>query len=327
MNNPISQTFNLIPPQPLVIISRGLQALATPIVVLLITTAATLGEEVKDAISFCNVLFIGNLCASVVVLAYFGSKTISQGLKRLRLPVFFEVLGFASLAALLSTLIFNALQTTTVTNAVLVARLGPVLYIIGTAVLLGQLISKWEWVGLGFIALGSLFTILTKTGSFLETGDLLLLASTGIYAITTLLSKRLLPEIGLPALMFMRNLFSALVFFIIANVLFGPAHFGHAFHGPLWIIMGVYGLIIIVAAQLAWYHAIENLPPANIAKWAFLTPILGVSYAYFLNGERPSIGQIVALGIITIGLVVANIGSFSPKGSSDNPEGSLTASS
>ncbi len=195
----------------------------------------------------------------------------------------------------------------------LVARLGPVLYVIGTVILLGQLVSKPEWAGLGFIAIGSLFTILTKTEGFLETGDLLLLASTGIYAITMLMSERLLPEIGLPALMFMRNLFSALVFFIIANVLFGPAHFGHAFYGPLWVIMGVYGLIIIVAAQLAWYHAIENLPPANIAKWAFLTPILGVTYAYFLNSERPSSDQIVALGFISIGLVVANIGSFFSK--------------
>ena len=327
MSNPISQTFTLIPPQLLVVISRGLQALATPIVALLITTAATLGGEVKDAISFCNVLFVGNLCASLVVLVSFGPKTITHDLKRVRLPLFLEVLGFASLAALLSTLIFNALQTTTVTNAVLLARLGPVLYVIGAAVLFGQIISKSEWAGFGLIALGSLSMVFAGNGIFLATGDLLLLASTGIYAIAALMSKRLLPEIGVPALLFIRNFFSALVFFIIANVLFGPAHFWHAFYGPLWVIMAVYALIIIVASQIVWYQAIETLPPANIAKWTFFTPILAVSYAYFLNGERPSIVQIVALGLITVGLVVSNIGSFFPNGSSDNPEGSVAASS
>ena len=174
---------------------------------LLITTAATLGGEVKDAISFCNVLFVGNLCASLVVLVSFGPKTITHDLKRVRLPLFLEVLGFASLAALLSTLIFNALQTTTVTNAVLLARLGPVLYVIGAAVLFGQIISKSEWAGFGLIALGSLSTVFAGNGIFLATGDFLLLASTGIYAIAALMSKRLLPEIGVPALLFIRNFF------------------------------------------------------------------------------------------------------------------------
>jgi len=327
MSNPISQTFNLIPPQLLVVISRGLQALATPVVALLITTAATLGGEVKDAISFCNVLFIGNLCASLVVLVSFGPKSITNDLKRLRLPLFLEVLGFASLAAVLSTLIFNALQTTTVTNAVLLARLGPVLYVIGSAVLLGQIIRKSEWAGFGLIALGVLATVFAGSDFTLTTGDLLILASTGVYAIVTLMSKRLLLETGLPALLFARNFFSAIVFFIIANILFGPAHFGHAFYGPLWIIMVVYALIIIVTSQFAWFRAIEALPPASVGKWTVFTPILAVSYAYVLNGERPSVVQISALAFITLGLVVSNIGSFFPKGVSDNAEGSVAASS
>ena len=327
MSNPISQTFNLIPPQLLVVISRGLQALATPVVALLISTAATLGGEVKDAISFCNVLFVGNLCASLVVLASFGPKTIVHDLKRLRFRLFLEVLGFASLAALLSAVIFNALETTTVTNAVLLARLGPVLYVIGSAVLLGQIIGKSEWVGFGLIALGVLATVFAGSSFTLTKGDLLILASTIIYAIVTLMSKRLLPETGLPTLLFARNFFSAIVFFIIANVIFGPAHFGDVFYGPLWIIMVVYALIIIVTSQFAWFRAIEALPPASIAKWTVFTPILAVGYAYFLNGERPSLVQISALAFIILGLVVSNIGSFFPKGASDNPEGSLSASS
>ena len=327
MSNPISHTFDLIPPQLLVVISRGLQALATPVVALLITTAATLGGEVKDAISFCNVLFVGNLCASFVVLASFGPKKITHDLKQLRLPLFLEVLGFASLAALLSAVIFNALETTTVTNAVLLARLGPVLYVIGSAILLGQIIRKAEWAGLGLIALGVLATVFAGGGFTLTKGDLLILASTGIYAIVTLLSKRLLPETGVPALLFARNFFSAIVFFIIANVIFGPAHFGDAFYGPLWIIMVVYALVIIVTSQFAWFRAIEALPPASIAKWTVFTPILAVSFAYFLNGERPSMVQISALAFITLGLIVSNMGSFFPKGVSDNAEGSVAASS
>jgi len=326
MSNPVSHMFKVIPPQLLVVVSRGLQALATPVVALLITTAAALGGEVQDAISFCNVLFVGNLCASLVVLAFFGPRTIMHGLQQLRFRVILEVLGFASLAALLSALIFSALETTTVTNAVLLARLGPVLYVIGSAVLLGQIIGKSEWAGFGLIGLGVLATVFASSGFTLTTGDWLILASTGVYAIVTLMSKRLLPETGLPALLFARNFFSAIVFFIIANVIFGPAHFADAFYGPLWIIMVVYALIIIVTSQFAWFRAIEALPPASIAKWTVFTPFLAVGYAYFLNGERPSLIQISALAFITFGLVVSNIGSFFPKGASDNPEGSVAAS-
>ena len=327
MNTSSTHIANVIPPELLVVISRGLQALATPVVALLITTAAALGGEVKDAISFCNVLFVGNLCASLVVLVSFGPRTIGQGLQHLRFRIILEVLGFASLAALLSALIFNALETTTVTNAVVLARLGPVLYVIGSAVMLGQIIGKSEWAGFGLIALGVLATVLAGSGLTLTTGDWLILASTVVYAIVTLMSKRLLPETGLPALLFARNFFSTIVFFIIANVVFGPDHFADAFYGPLWIIMVVYALIIIVTSQFAWFRAIEALPPASIAKWTVFTPVLAVGYAYFLNGERPSTVQIAALAFIILGLVVSNMGSFFPKGASDNPEGSVAASS
>jgi hypothetical protein len=51
--------------------------------------------------------------------------------------------------------------------------------------------------------------------------------------------------------------------------------------------------------------------------------ILAVGFAYFLNGERPSVVQISALAFITLGLIVSNMGSFFPKGVSDNAEGSV----
>jgi len=326
MSQLATRAFNAIPPQLLVVISRGLQALATPVVALLITSAAVLGGEVENAISLCNVLFVGNLCASLVVLISFGPKTIAHDLKRLRAPIMLEVLGFAALAALLSALIFNALTTTSVTNAVLLARLGPVFYVIASVILLGQVIGKSEWTGFSMIGLGALATVFTGSGFNLSTGDLFILASTVIYAIVTLMSKRLLPETGLPALLFARNFFSAIVFFILANVLYGPTHFSDAFYGPLWIIMVVYALLIVVTSQFAWFRAIEALPPTSIAKWTVFTPILAVSFAYFINGEEPSLVQGVALAFISLGLIVSNMGSFFPKSASDSPEGSVSAS-
>lgn len=323
---PVARVIEFIPPQALVLVSRALQALATPVVALLITTAGTLGGEVEHAISFCNVLFVGNLCASFVVLSMFGPRQIGNGLRSLSLRVWLELLGFAALAALLSTLIFMALETIMVTNAVLLARLGPVLFVLGSAIFLGQVIGKSEWLGFGLIALGVMAVVFIGSGFQVTRGDVLILASAVTYAVVTLMSKRLLPQTGLPALVFARNFFSAIVFFILANILFGLDHFMHAFYGPLWGIMLVYALVIIVVGQFAWYRGISLLSPASVARWTVMTPVLAVGYAYLINGEQPSMTQLVALALIMLGIVISSIGKFTPKGSSDNAESSVAAS-
>lgn len=326
MSHFLSHLLGFIPPQLLVVVSRGLQALAAPVVALLIVTGDKLGGEIAHAVSFCNILFVGNLCASFVVLIAFGPQKVMRQLGTLRFRLAIEILGFAALAALLSALIFSALESTSITNAVLLARLGPVLYVIGSALLLRQFIGKFEWAGFGLIGFGVLATIFADSGFILTKGDLLILGSTVVYALVTIMSKRLIPQTGLPALLFARNFFSAIVFFLIAQVLFGPHHFADAFYGPLWVIMVVYALVIIVISQFAWFRAISLLPPASVAKWTAMTPLLAVGYAHLINGENPSMVQLTALGFITAGMLVSNLGTFFPKGASDNPEGSVAAS-
>ncbi len=322
----LTRVVDRIPPQLLVVVSRGLQAAALPVVALLVATSEQLGGEIEDAISFCNLLFVGNLCASFVVLGSFGPRRIGAGLRTLSTRLSWEVLGFAALSALLASLIYASLETTSVTNAILLARLGPVLFVVGSALLLGQLIDKAEWLGFGLIRVRVVATVFTGSGFQVVTGDLLILASAVVYAVVTMVSKRLLPETGLPALVFARNFFGAIIFFLFAIVLYGPEHFMHAFYGPLWAIMTVYGLVIIVTAQFAWYKGISVLTPASVARWTVMTPVLAVGYALFINGERPTQTQLIALGFIMLGIIVSNIGKFFPAGASDNAENSVAAS-
>ncbi len=326
MATALVRVIDVVPPQLLVVVSRMLQAAALPVVALLIATSESLGGELEDAISFCNLLFVGNLCASLVVLSSFGPRRIEAGLRGLSTRLRYELLIFAALSALLASLIYTALETTMITNAILLARLGPVLFVIGSALLIGQTIGKSEWLGFGVIGVGVLATVFTGGGFELAEGDLLILASAFVYAAVTLMSKRLLPATGLATLVFARNFFSAVVFFIIANILFGPEHFMHAFFGPLWVIMLVYALLVIVTGQFSWYKGIAQLSPASVARWTVMTPALTVAYAFLINGEHPSNVQMIALGFVTLGIVVSNIGKFAPKGTSDNAESSVAAS-
>ena len=316
----------LLSPQVMVVASRALQSLATPVVALLVSTAATLGGEIEHAISFCNVLFVGNLCASGVVLASFGPHRLFSDLRAMGTGLWLESLAFGALAALLSSLIFAALETTSVTNVVLLARLGPVCYVVAGALLLGFAVHRSEWLGFGVIAVGVLATVLAGSGFLITRGDLLVLASGAVYAAVTVMGKRLLPHTGLGALMFVRNFLSALVFFVIATVWLGPEHFAAAFYGPLWGIMVVYALVVIVSAQLLWYRSIAKLTPASVARWTVLTPALALAFAFFVNGERPSRMQLTALAFITAGIAISSLGKRTPKGQSDSAEQSVAAS-
>ena len=315
-----------VPPTALLLISRALQALATPIVALLIATAGSLGEDAKNAVSYCNVLFVGNLCAALVVLLTFGPRPVRAGFQRLGVRKWWVVILFGAISATLSAFIYSALETTMVTNAVLLSRLGPVLFVIGSALALGQPIGRSERFGFGLIVVGVLATVFTGSGFTLKQGDYLILASTVLYAMVTILGKRLLPDMGLASLIFSRNFFSAVVFFILANILYGFDHFAHAFSGPLWAIMMVYAAIVVVIGQLTWYRAIDVLPAATVARWTAVVPIIAVTYAYVLNGERPSQTQLAALGFITVGILVSNLGRFVPKGAPESGETAVAAS-
>lgn len=196
----------------------------------------------------------------------------------------------------------------------------------GGAIFFGLTIGKFEWLGFAFIGLGVMVVAITGSGFMVNPGDGMILASAVVYAAVTLLGKRLQPATGTAALIFARNVFSAVIFFVMANVLYGPHHFMDAFYGPLWGIMLIYGLVIIVISQFAWYRGNERLTPASVARWTFFTPIMAVAYAYLINGEQPNTTQLSALGIIMIGILISNIGKFTPKGNSEHAESSVAAS-
>lgn len=291
----------------MLVASRALSASRPALIGFLIARGAELSGGAIQPISFCNILFVGNLCAALVVGFWFGFGNIVKDLKALDLKVQIGLLLNGFLATLLSALIFLGLQDTTVTNAVLLGRLGPVLFALVGAVLLGKQIKKMEWFGFSLIAVG-VVTIALKTSNFqINRGDLLILLSTIVFAISALVNKLMVAKAAnLSVVVFSRNLLSSVIFFFIAMELFGPNHFADAFSGKLWIIMSIYALVVIVTAQLLWYASVNNLDSRTVGRLTVLSPIFGVSYAFLLNGERPSGIQVVTLVIIILGVLIAS---------------------
>lgn len=300
--------------------SRALAASRPALVAFLVARGTELSGGVAHPISFCNVLFVGNFCAAMVVGFWFGFGNILNDLKKLP-PKTLIGLGLNGvLATALAALIFTGLQYTTVTNAVLLGRLGPVLFALVGAILLGKKIKLNEWFGFSLIAVG-VTAIALKTSNFqINQGDLLILISTIIFALAALVNKLLVGKAApLSVVVFVRNLLSSVIFFFIAIRLFGPDHFAEAFSGSLWILMAIYALILIVGAQLLWYAALNNLDSRTIGRVTVLSPIFGVTYAFLLNGERPTGLQVTTLIIIIIGVLIASLGSMKKQESKPEP--------
>ena len=319
-------SLSKLDPRWLLVISRALAALGPSLIAILAVRASELGGG-ETPISFCNVLFVGNLCASLTVVSWFGFGEIINDLRALDRKLLFGLFINGCLAALLSSLIFSALLYTTVTNAVLLARFGPVIYALTGALILGQQILKWEWFGFSLIGVGVLAIVLKDSHFQFNLGDLLILGSALVYAATALISKLMLSKAcSLRTVVFTRNFVSATIFFAIANILFGPSHFADAFSGKLWILMAIYALFVIVLAQFSWYWALNKLDSKTVGKWTVLSPVFGVLYALLLNGERPSTIQISAFIVITAGVLISSSGKRQPKGIPDGSENSVSAS-
>ncbi|EDX87147.1 Integral membrane protein DUF6 [Synechococcus sp. PCC 7335] len=294
--------------QLMLVASRALSASRPALISLLIAGGAELGG-VAHPISFCNVLFIGNFCAALVVGFWFGFGSIVEDLKRTETKVIVGLLINGCLATLLSALIFLGLRETSVTNAVLLGRLGPVLFALAGAIALGKSIQRLEWLGFSLIAGGVVAIILATNGFDLNRGDALILLSTIVFAVSALINHVMIARAAsLRLVVFSRNFISSIIFFFIAMKLFGPMHFADAFSGSLWVLMAVYALVVIVCAQFLWYASTNNLDSRTIGRLTVLSPVFGVTYAFLLNGERPSTIQTITLVVVIIGVMVASFG-------------------
>ena len=117
----------------MLILAMGLFALGTPLTKWLAMNGETLGLQGENAVSFCNLLFIGNLCAGLAVLAYFRVWPVLGDLARLSAKGWALVVIASSLSVAVPAMLFFALKSTTVANVVLLGRFGPLLFSVAGA--------------------------------------------------------------------------------------------------------------------------------------------------------------------------------------------------
>ncbi|MDJ0574520.1 MAG: DMT family transporter [Xenococcaceae cyanobacterium MO_234.B1] len=273
----------------------------------------------RNPISFCNVLFVGNICALVALIIIYGKTWSPNSLTRLSLIDWLSLIAVAILAgALAPALIFFALDITPVNNVVLIGRIEPPLVLALSIFLLKEKVSWLVILGAVISFVGVVLTIVLQTpestminmgGGFdIGTGEVMALIGAICLAISTILSKVSLARIPLGIYTIFRTIVGTLVFFIVVIKLYGASHFTDVFTPVLWQWMVIYSLFIVVGGQLAWFQGLKTTNTEDVSLASSFSPLAGIIAAYLILGEVPNTAQYIGGSVIIVGIILNQIG-------------------
>jgi drug/metabolite transporter (DMT)-like permease len=271
-----------------------------------------------NPISLCNVLFVGNLCALLVLVTIYWRQLNRETLRWLSSGEWFGLVVVAILSdALAPGLIFQALSQTGVNNVVLVGRLEPPVTLALSVWVLRERVNVWEIVGAITAFIGVTLTIVLQppsanlmTMGTLSIGIGELLAALGAISLATatIIGKKRLGRVPLGFYSIFRTALGTVVFFIAALVLYSPHHFMDAFSPFLWQWMLVYGAAIVVVGQSFWIKGLRASTISSASLAASFTPIAGILFAYLVLREAPTQAQYIGGSVILGGIALSQIG-------------------
>ena len=272
----------------------------------------------QNPISLCNVLFVGNLCALLVLVMIHRQQWHLTTLKQRSGQEWRSLIMVAILSgALAPGLIFQALALTQVTNVVLVSRLEPPLTLALSIWLLGDRVNLWEIMGAiaAFIGVGlTIFlqpvraSMMHMGGFHIGIGELLAALGAIALAISTILGKKHLSKVPLGLYSVVRTGLGTVIFFIAALVLYGHNHFMGVLSPFLWQWMLVYGVMIVVVGQSFWLTGLRASSVSTASIVGSFAPIVGIVAAYLILGEIPTLAQYIGGSVILLGLLLSQVG-------------------
>ncbi len=275
--------------------------------------------EDRNPISFCNVLFIGNISALFLLIAIYYRQWTIANLKQISWKnwIFLSLIAILS-GAMAPGLIFLGLANTTVTNVVLIGRLEIPLTLAFSILFLKERVNIWIIAGAVISLLGVALTVFLQ--SFMEMampgtevirvgpGEIMTAIAALFLAISTVISKLGLEQVPLGIFSIYRTSVASIIFFCIATYLYGSEHFIDAFSPFLWGWMLIYSAIIIVLGQSCWFAGLKNASGSEISLVSSFYPVAGILTAYLILGEVPTKAQYIGAAVILLGIFITQVG-------------------
>ncbi len=324
------QLFNSIPGRVYLFIAIIIFAASNAVTRQLTQLGSNYLIDGRNPISFCNVLFVGNICALVALVIIYSRTWNPSSLTRLSLIDWLCLITVAILSgALAPALIFFALDITTVNNVVLIGRIEPPLALALSIFILKQKVSWLVILGAIVSFIGVVLTIvlqapenpmISMSGLIqIGRGEVMAIIGAISLAISTILSKVGLEKIPLGVYTIFRTAVGTVVFFIVVIQLYGASHFTDVFVPILWQWMIIYSLFIVVAGQLAWFQGLKTTKTEDVSLASSFSPLAGIVAAYLILGEVPNTAQYIGGIVIILGIILNQIGVASEVSQSDKP--------
>jgi drug/metabolite transporter (DMT)-like permease len=124
------------------------------------------------------------------------------------------------------------------------------------------------------------------------------------------MGKLQLKSIPIGIFMIYRNILGTVIFFLLANFLYGLDHFGNVLSPFLWQWMLIYGGIIVVVGQLCWLAGLKNATSTQLNLASLFNPIAAIFMAYLILGEVPSFAQYLGGSFLLVGVILSFIGNL-----------------
>ena len=284
----------------------------------------------RNPISFCNVLFVGNLCALLALILIYGKEWNPSSLSRLAVLDWISMVAVAALSgALAPAMFFFALEQTEVNNVVLIGRIEPPITLALSVLILKARVNKQIVIGAVLAFVGVVLTVLLQPpdsnmismASFsIGRGELMTAVGAIALAISDIISKLKLNSIPLGIFTIFRTAVGTLIFFSLTARLYGISHFMDVFAPILWQWMLLYGVVIVVGGQLAWFKGLKTTEAADVSLVSSISPVAGIVFAFLILGEVPTMAHYIGGGVIILGIILNQIGATRQRDSVDAKE-------
>lgn len=272
----------------------------------------------RNPISFCNVLLVGNLCALISLIAIYGKEWNPSSLSRLNFLDWLSLTIVAILAGALSpAMTFFALEQTTVNNVVLIGRIEPPLTLALSVLILKDRVNNQIILGAILAFIGVVLTIalqptsnnMVSMGGFnIGQGELMVMVAAIASAISNTISKIKLKSIPLGIFTIFRTAVGTVVFFSLTAKLYGTSHFMDVFTPIIWQWMLIYGTVIVVGGQGAWFKGLQSTNAGDVSLASSISPIAGIVAAFLILGELPTMAHYIGGSVIILGIILNQIG-------------------
>jgi drug/metabolite transporter (DMT)-like permease len=184
---------------------------------------------------------------------------------------------------------------------------GPVFTILLAVLFLKEPLGKNKILGTLIAMIGTILLV-TEGGMRLSgstfLGNLLVLMSALSYAVSSILSKKILDKYD-PLTVATMSMFMGTIILAVFMMLESPGEKIPEITPYFWVIILILAMLPGTLALLVWYNILRTSEVSRVILFIYLIPVFATAIAYFWPGEVIKLGTVIFAALIVFGVVIA----------------------